>query len=110
MGPPGSRTSSSTRWSNTIRCRPPRRFPLSMCINEDSLKKLPADLREIVEKTMPDILDMTSAKYIQMCKDSLNKSVEIKSTAICNLPDPEVAKMRKLVAPLWDELAAKTPA
>jgi TRAP-type C4-dicarboxylate transport system substrate-binding protein len=82
---------------------------ISMCINKDSLKKLPADLREIVEKTMPEILDMTSAKYIQLCKDSLNKSVEIKSTAICNLPDAEVAKMRKLVAPLWDELAAKTP-
>ena len=82
---------------------------LSMCINKDSLKKLPADLRETVEKTMPEIMDMTSAKYIQMCKDSLNKSVEIKSTSICNLPDDEVAKMRKLVTPLWDELAAKTP-
>jgi TRAP-type C4-dicarboxylate transport system substrate-binding protein len=82
---------------------------LSMCINKDSLKKLPADLRETVEKTMPEIMDLTSAKYIQMCKDSLNKSVEIKSTSICNLPDDEVAKMRKLVTPLWDELAAKSP-
>jgi TRAP-type C4-dicarboxylate transport system substrate-binding protein len=82
---------------------------LSLVINKDSLKKLPPDLRRIVEVGSRYILNETSNRYITECKDSLNKSVNMGSVEVCWLPEEEMAKMRALVKPLWDELAAKSP-
>lgn len=82
---------------------------LSLVINKDSLKKLPEDLRVLVEVGTRYILEDTSNRYITECKDSLNKSVNMGAVKICWLPEEEVAKMRALVKPLWDELAAKSP-
>lgn len=82
---------------------------LSLVINKDSLKKLPPDLRKVVEVGTRYILEDTSNRYITECKTSLNKSVSMGSVKICMLPEEEMAKMRALVKPIWDELAAKTP-
>jgi TRAP-type C4-dicarboxylate transport system substrate-binding protein len=82
---------------------------LSLLFNKDSLAKLPDDLRTLVEVGTRYILDDTSMRYITQCKESLNKSVNSGSVEICWLPEEEMAKMRALVKPLWDELAAKSP-
>jgi len=82
---------------------------LSLVINKSSLEKLPADLRKIVEEGTRYILNDTSNRYITQCKDSLNKSVNMGSVKVSLLPEEEVAKMRALVKPIWDELAAKSP-
>ncbi|OPY84306.1 MAG: Lactate-binding periplasmic protein precursor [Smithella sp. PtaU1.Bin162] len=82
---------------------------LSLLINKNSLAKLPEDLRVIVDMGTRFILEDTGNRYITMTKASLNKSVAMKSVDICTLPDAELVKMRKLVKPLWDELAAKSP-
>ena len=82
---------------------------LSMLINKDSLAKLQHNLRTLVEVGTRYILENTSNRYITECKDSLSKSVNMGSVEICWLPEEEVAKMRTLVKPLWDELAGKSP-
>ncbi|MCD6571213.1 MAG: TRAP transporter substrate-binding protein DctP [Deltaproteobacteria bacterium] len=82
---------------------------VSLLINKDSLKKLPPDLRAIVKYGTRYILDDTSMCYITKTKASLHKSVNMGSVTICYLPEEEQAKMRKLVKPIWDELAAKSP-
>jgi len=82
---------------------------LSLLINKNSLEKLPPDLRKVVEVGTRYILEDTSNRYITECKDSLTKSVNMGSVEICQLPEGEMAKMRALVKPIWDELAAKSP-
>jgi TRAP-type C4-dicarboxylate transport system substrate-binding protein len=82
---------------------------LSMLINKNSMEKLPDDLRPLVEYGTRFILEDTSNRYITEVKESMNKSVNMGSVTKCYLPEEELAKMRKLVAPIWDELAAKTP-
>jgi TRAP-type C4-dicarboxylate transport system substrate-binding protein len=82
---------------------------LSLLINQDSLAKLPDDLRTLVDVGTRYILNDTSMRYITQCKESLNKSVNSGSVEISWLPEEEMAKMRALVKPLWDELAAKSP-
>ena len=81
---------------------------ISLLINKDALKKLPDDLRTIVEGSQLMLHD-SSMKYITMCKASMAKAEELGSTKRTYLPEEELVKMRKLVAPLWDELAAKSP-
>jgi TRAP-type C4-dicarboxylate transport system substrate-binding protein len=82
---------------------------LSLVINKNSLAKLPADIRKLVEDGTRYILQDTSNKYITQCKDSLNKSVNMGSVKISWLAEEEMAKMRALVKPIWDELAQKSP-
>jgi len=82
---------------------------LSLSINKDALKKLPDDIRVIVEEGSRYVLDDTAMKYITMCKASMAEAERLGSTKRSNLPEEELVKMRKLVAPIWDELAAKTP-
>lgn len=82
---------------------------ISMLISKKSLEKLPADLRQIVELGTRFILEDTGNRYITATKASLAKSVNMKSVEICTLPEEELVKMRKLVSPLWNELAAKSP-
>jgi len=82
---------------------------LSMLINQKSLEKLPDDLRAIVDYGTRFILEDTGNRYITETKESLNKSVNMGSVKKCYLPETELIKARKMVAPIWDELAAKTP-
>ncbi|MBU1274567.1 MAG: TRAP transporter substrate-binding protein DctP [Proteobacteria bacterium] len=82
---------------------------LSLLINRESIKKLPPDLRTIVETATPFILNDTSNRYITMCKASLAEAVNKGFTKINYLPEDEMTKMRTLVQPIWDELAAKSP-
>ena len=82
---------------------------LSFLINKKSLEKLPPDLRAVVDLGTRFILEDSGNRYITQTKESMNKSVNMGSVTKCWLPDEELAKARKLVAPLWDELAAKSP-
>ena len=82
---------------------------LSLLVNQDSLAKLPADLRALVEVGTRYILGDTSQRYITQCKASLAKAVNSGSVEISYLPEEEMAKMRALVIPLWDEIGAKGP-
>ncbi|MCP4023171.1 MAG: hypothetical protein GY729_15115 [Desulfobacteraceae bacterium] len=82
---------------------------LSLLINKDSLAKLPPDLKVLVEQGTRYILNDTSMRYITQCKESMNKSVNSGSVQISTLPEEEMAKMRALVIPIWDELAQKSP-
>ncbi|MBU1208353.1 MAG: substrate-binding domain-containing protein [Pseudomonadota bacterium] len=82
---------------------------ISLLINKDALKKLPDDLRNIVQEGSTYVLHDSSMKYITMCKASMAEAERLGSTKRTYLPEEELVKMRKLVAPLWDELAAKSP-
>jgi len=82
---------------------------LSLAINKDALKKLPDDLRIIVEQGSTYVLHDTANRYITMCKASMAEAERIGSTKRSYLPEEELVKMRKLVSPIWDELAAKSP-
>lgn len=80
-----------------------------LVINKDALADLPDDLEAIVRNSTQNILHDTSMRYIRISKDSLNKSVQMGSVETAVLPEEELVKMRKLVAPLWNEWAAKSP-
>lgn len=80
-----------------------------LVINKDALSKLPDEIEGIVRNSTRYILHDSSMRYIRMTKDSLNNSVQDGSVKIANLPEEELVKMRKAVAPLWDEYAAKSP-
>ncbi|TFG59452.1 MAG: hypothetical protein E4H36_13785 [Spirochaetales bacterium] len=82
---------------------------LSLLINKKSLDKLPPDLKAIVEIGTRFILEDSGNRYITQTKESMNKSVNMGSFKKTWLLEEEQAKARKLVAPLWDELAAKSP-
>ena len=82
---------------------------LSLLINKNSLEKLPPDLKTIVEQGSRYILNDTSQRYLTECRSSLAKANNEGYTQLSELPESEVAKMRKLVKPIWDELAAKSP-
>ncbi|MBW2560252.1 MAG: TRAP transporter substrate-binding protein DctP [Deltaproteobacteria bacterium] len=82
---------------------------LSLLINKKSLDKLPPDLKAIVEIGTRFILEDSGNRYITQTKESMNKSVNMGSVKKTWLLEEEQAKARKLVAPLWDELAAKSP-
>jgi len=88
---------------------PSSQIAISLLINKKSLEKLPPDLRGLVEHGSRLILQDTSSQYITKCKRSLQDSINMGSVEICTLPEEELAKMRKLVVPIWDELAAKSP-
>jgi TRAP-type C4-dicarboxylate transport system substrate-binding protein len=82
---------------------------LGVVISQESLKKLPADIRNVVEVGTRYIVSDLSNQYITHCKNSMNKSLAMKTTQISWLPEEELVKMRRLVNPIWDELAAKSP-
>jgi TRAP-type mannitol/chloroaromatic compound transport system substrate-binding protein len=78
-------------------------------INKDALAALPDELEAIVCESTQYILHDTGMRYIRISKESLNKSVMTESVKVAKLPEEELIKMRKLVAPLWNEWAAKSP-
>jgi TRAP-type C4-dicarboxylate transport system substrate-binding protein len=80
-----------------------------LVINRDALADLPDDIERIVRGATQNILHDTGMRYIRMTKDSLNKSVRDGSVEIARLPEAELEKMRKLVAPIWEEYAQKSP-
>lgn len=82
---------------------------LSFLINKDSLNKLPADLKPVVDLGTRFILMDTSMRYITETKDSLHKAEALKSVQKSWLPEEELVKARKLVKPLWEEVANKSP-
>jgi TRAP-type C4-dicarboxylate transport system substrate-binding protein len=82
---------------------------LSMLINKDSFNKLPEDLKPVVDLGTRFIMEDTSNRYITETKESFNAARNMGSVEACWLPEEELVKARKLVAPIWDELAAKTP-
>lgn len=81
----------------------------SFLINKDSLKRLPPDLQAMVEHGTRYILQDTSMQYITETKDSFIKAKSIGSVEESWMESGEVAKARKLVKPLWDELGRKSP-
>ncbi len=82
---------------------------LSLVINKDSIKKLPEEIRTIVTEASGHVMNSTSMRYITVCKASMAKAEALGATKRSYLPEEEMVKMRILVAPLWDELAAKSP-
>lgn len=82
---------------------------ICLVINKDALADLPDDIEAIVRESTQYILHDTGMQYIRISKDSFNKSVMDGSVKAAQLPEEELVKMRKLVAPLWDEWAAKSP-
>lgn len=81
----------------------------SLLINKGSLSKLPSDIRNLVETVTPYILMDTGFRYVTADKKALWGSVKDGKVKISYLSEDEMVKMRKLVVPLWDELAAKSP-
>jgi TRAP-type C4-dicarboxylate transport system substrate-binding protein len=82
---------------------------LSLIINKKALAALPADIRNIVEIGSRYVVSDLSNQYITHCKNSMNKSLASGQTKISWLSEQELKKMRVLVVPIWDELAAKSP-
>ena len=82
---------------------------LSMLINKDSFNKLPEDLKPVVDLGTRFIMEDTGNRYITETKESFNAAKNMGSVEACWLPEEELVKARKLVDPIWDELAAKTP-
>lgn len=82
---------------------------ICLVINKDALAALPDDIETIVRESTQYILHDTGMRYIRISKDSFDKSVLTGSVKVARLPEEELIKMRKLVAPLWDEWAAKSP-
>lgn len=81
----------------------------SLLINKDSLNKLPEDLRVIVDLGSRFILEDTSNRYLTECKASFNQSANEGLVKKSTLSEEELAKARKLIVPLWNELGEKSP-
>jgi len=82
---------------------------LSLVVSQKSIDSLPEDIRNVVELGSRYVISDLSNKYITHCKDSMNKSLISGSVEKSILSETELAKMRKRVKPIWDELAAKSP-
>ncbi|HPJ95213.1 MAG TPA: TRAP transporter substrate-binding protein DctP [Deltaproteobacteria bacterium] len=82
---------------------------LSFLINKDSFDKLPDDLKPLVNLGTRFILEDSGNRYITETKESFNAARNMGSVQACWLPEEELVKARKLVAPLWDELGKKSP-
>ena len=82
---------------------------ICLVINKDALADLPDDIEAIVRASTQYILHDTGMRYIRISKDSYDKSIQSGSVKMAKLPEEELVKMRKLVGPLWDEWAAKSP-
>ncbi|MBN1636706.1 MAG: TRAP transporter substrate-binding protein DctP [Deltaproteobacteria bacterium] len=82
---------------------------LSFLVNKDSFDKLPEDLKPLVDLGTRFILEDSSMRYIKETKESLHQAEALGSVEKCWLPEEELVKARKLVVPLWDEVAAKSP-
>ncbi len=81
----------------------------SILINMDSLKKLPPDIRNIVELGSRYVSSDVSMQYYTNSQNSLREAVRIGSVKTIQLPEEELIKMRAISKELWDELAAISP-
>jgi TRAP-type C4-dicarboxylate transport system substrate-binding protein len=82
---------------------------LSLLINQKAIEKLPEDIRIIVTEGSRHVMDDASMRYITHTTASMAKAEASGTTKRCYLPEEELVKMRKLVTPLWNEVAAKSP-
>jgi len=82
---------------------------ISLVISQKAIDKLPKEIREVVQVGSRYVMSDLSNQYISQCKAGVAKSERMGSIEASVLPEEELAKMRKLVVPIWDELAAKSP-
>jgi len=73
------------------------------------LKKLPPDLKAIVEETGRYIAGDTGQDQLYNSYVSYIISEKKGQVTPAVLPESELVKVRKLIKPLYDELAAKSP-
>ncbi|MGC9325784.1 MAG: TRAP transporter substrate-binding protein DctP [Desulfomonilia bacterium] len=82
---------------------------LSFLICKDSFDKLPDDLKPTIDLGTRFIMMDTSMRYIKETKESLHQAEALKSVEKTWLPEEELVKARKLIKPLWEEIAQKSP-
>ena len=81
----------------------------ALMISQKSIEKLPKEIRKVVEVGSRYVMSDMSSLYVAHCKNSVAQSVKEGQIKLTVLPEEELAKMRKLVLPIWDEIAAKSP-
>jgi TRAP-type C4-dicarboxylate transport system substrate-binding protein len=78
---------------------------VAFAMNMDSWNKLPPDIKKIVTEISDEFIKQAALIYEKDDKIFYDKCKE-KGMTFTRLPDEDVAKMRALVAPLWDEWAS----
>lgn len=82
---------------------------IALVVSKKSLKKLPPDLKAIVEETGRYIAGDTGQDQLYNSYVSYIISEKKGQVTPAVLPESELVKVRKLIKPLYDELAAKSP-
>jgi len=80
---------------------------VNLLVNKKSIENLPKDIKNIVLNATQYILHDSTMKYAQLTKHAINSTVLDGTMKLSYLSEPELIKMRKIVAPLWDEVASK---
>jgi TRAP-type C4-dicarboxylate transport system substrate-binding protein len=78
-------------------------------VNQKSWDALPGDLKDLLEKTAPQVAVEISALYSGLVDNSLFKASKEYGVKFVTLSEADQQKAIQLSMPIWDNLAAKTP-
>jgi TRAP-type C4-dicarboxylate transport system substrate-binding protein len=82
---------------------------ISLVISKKSLNKLPEDLKNLVIKASPLITADTGQHHLMDSVVGFYKAESEGKIKRAIFSETDLAKMRKLVKPIWEEMAAKSP-
>lgn len=82
---------------------------MAILVNQESLEKLPEDLRAVVEETCRMASQgFISNTHVVSTKAAVREAFDSGEVTPIVLPDEEVLKMRKAAVEVWDEVAKKS--
>jgi TRAP-type C4-dicarboxylate transport system substrate-binding protein len=78
-------------------------------VNAKSWNVLPADLKDLLEKTAPQAAVEIAVRYSGLVENSVMKSAKEYGVKFVTLSEADQEKAIQLSMPIWDNLATKTP-
>ena len=78
-------------------------------INQKALGSLPADLQDIVKKTLDEHFWARTAEYEILEEQTLAKVQKEKGVELIQLPEEDIKKMQAAAMNVWEDVAKRTP-
>lgn len=78
-------------------------------VNMKSWNALPADIKDLLEKTAPQAAVEIAVRYSGLVENSIMKSEKEYGVKFITLSEADKEKAIKLSMPIWDNLATRTP-
>jgi len=78
-------------------------------INQKASGSLPADLQDIVKKTLDEHFWARTAEYEILEEQTLAKVQKEKGVELIQLPEEDIKKMQAAAMNVWEDVAKRTP-